>query len=70
MANNIKGNHDGKNGSNDSYQIPSRGKVTRKTLVKEIEQGKHSNFSTYERDGEKYVRAKPDHTETNNVNEV
>lgn len=68
MANNIKGNQDGKNGGNDSYQIPSRGKVERKKLVKEVEQGKHPAFSTYKLNGEKYVRANRDDSTDNNVN--
>ena len=68
MANNIKGNNDGENGRNDSYSIPGRGNVERQTLVKEIEQGKHPNFSTYEKGGEKFVRSNPDSTKSNNVN--
>lgn len=69
MANNIKGNEDGEGGRNESYTIPGRGRVTRKKLVQEVEQGKHPNFSTYEREGEKYVRAKPDSRTENNVDD-
>lgn len=69
MANIIKGNGDGEGGGNDSYTIPGRGVVQRKTLVREVEQGKHPNFSTYTRDGETYVRANPDPKESNNVND-
>lgn len=68
MANNITGNHDGENGRNESYYIPGRGNVPRKTLVKEVEAGKHQNFSTYEHEGEKFVRSNPDNSEKNNVN--
>lgn len=69
MAKNIKGNKDGENGRNETYTIPGRGTVARKVLVKEIEQAKHSDFSVYERDGEKFVRANPDDSSKNNVNE-
>lgn len=67
MAKNISGNQDGDNGSNDSYTIKGRGVVTRKQLVKEIEQGKHPNHHTVEVDGEKYARSNPDITKNNNV---
>lgn len=69
MADKIKGNRDGEGGRNESYTIQGRGVVQRSKLVREVEQGKHPNFSTYTRDGEKYVRANPDTKETNNVNE-
>lgn len=69
MANKIRGNRDGEGGRNDSYTIPGRGVVSRDQLVKEVERGKHPNFSTYERDGEAYVRSNPDSKENNNVNE-
>ncbi len=69
MANNINGNQDGENGRNETYTIPGRGTVPREQLVNEIESGKHPNFSTYEREGETYVRANPDSTTDNNVND-
>lgn len=70
MANHINGNRDGENGRNETYSIPGRDSaIPRKRLVREVEQGKHPNFGTYSRDGETYVRANPDHTESNNVNE-
>ena len=68
MAKNITGNNDGEGGRNESYTIPGRGVVPRKTLVKEVEKGKHPDFSIYEKDGEKFVRSNPDSTEKNNVN--
>jgi len=67
MANNIKGNHDGDNGENQSYTIPGRGVVDRETLVQEVESGKHPNFHTIEVEGDKYVRANPDRSKGNNV---
>lgn len=69
MAKVIKGNHDGEGGRNNSYFIPGRGNVARGTLVQEIKQGKHSDFSTYTRDGKTYARANPDSKESNNINE-
>lgn len=36
----INGNG-GKNGGNDSYTITGRGEVSRKTLVREVKEGKH-----------------------------
>lgn len=67
MAKNIRGNKDGKNGSNNSYTIPGRGIVPRKKLVKEVDSGKHPNHHVFEIDGEEYVRSNPDKTPNNNV---
>ncbi len=69
MAQIIKGNRDGENDRNETYRIPGRDKeIPRDELVKEVEEGKHPNFEIYERDGEKYVRGKPDGINKNNVN--
>ncbi|BDQ34497.1 hypothetical protein [Pseudodesulfovibrio portus] len=69
MANHIKGNRDGENGRNESYRIPGRSSsIDRDTLVREVEAGKHPDFGTYTRNGETYVRANPDYTESNSVN--
>lgn len=68
MADNINGNQDGENGRNKTYAIPRRGIVPRRTLVREIESGRHQNYSTYTRNGQKYVRANPDSSTCNNVN--
>jgi len=68
MAKNITGNHDGDNGKNESYSIPGRGNVPRKTLVKEVKSGKHPDFSTYTFNGEEFVRGNPDSSQNNNVN--
>lgn len=68
IANTIRGNKDGENGSNDTYRIPGRGsEIPRKQVVREVEQGQHPNHSVYTRDGEKYVRANPDTAIGNNV---
>lgn len=69
MAKNIKGNKDGKGGGNDSYRIPGRGDVRRGTLVREVKQGKHPDHSIYKIGGKEYVRANPDSSEKNNVND-
>ena len=70
MAKIIKGNHDGRKGGNNSYTIPGRGShIPRRTLVKEVKEGQHPGFGTYERNGKEYVRAEPDSKTSNNVNE-
>lgn len=69
MAKIIIGNHDGENGHNDSYFIPGRGNIPRKKLVKEVKENKHPDFGIYEYEGEEYIRAKPDNSEANNVNQ-
>lgn len=68
MAKNIRGNHDGENGENDSYTIAGRGVVERDQLVREVEEGKHPNHHVVNINGEDYVRSNPDSTESNNVN--
>ena len=70
MADIIKGNQDGEHGENETYRIPGRGSaISRRTVVKEVEQGQHPHHSIYKRDGVKYVRANPDYQRKNNVNE-
>ncbi|HEX5702284.1 MAG TPA: DUF3892 domain-containing protein [Pyrinomonadaceae bacterium] len=70
MADTIKGNNDGENGENDSYTIPGRGShIARRTIVREVKDGKHPNFGIYERNGVEYVRGKPDSKTRNNVND-
>ena len=68
MAKNIIGNKDGKKGGNDSYRIPGRGNVSRTTLVREVEVGKHPLHTITRINGKVYVKAKPDNSEINNVN--
>lgn len=68
MAKNIRGNHDGENGENDSYTIPGRGVVERDQLVEEINQGRHPHHHVVNINGEDYVRSNPDSTDSNNVN--
>ncbi|MBV1790531.1 DUF3892 domain-containing protein [Marinobacterium sp. D7] len=68
MAKNIRGNHDGENGENDSYTIAGRGVVERDQLVREVEEGRHPNHHVVNINGEDYVRSNPDSTDSNNVN--
>ncbi len=68
MAKIIRGNKDGQNGENQTYRIPGRGtEIPRQQLVKEVTQGQHPHHSVYERDGQKFVRSKPDAQQRNNV---
>ena len=70
MARIIKGNQDGPRGENETYSIPGRGTaIPRKTIVREIKQGQHTEHSVYTRDGEEYARANPDSTTRDNVNQ-
>lgn len=64
----IKGNRDGENNRNESYEIGSRKKVPRKQAVKEVKQGKHSDAHVFKRNGQEYVRDNPDNSKRDNVN--
>jgi len=69
MADNIIGNHDGVKGGNDTYSIPGRGSnIPKEIIVKEVEAGKHPNFTTTVINGEKYAKAKPNIKTNDNVN--
>jgi Protein of unknown function (DUF3892) len=65
----IKGNRDGKNGRNDTYDIGGRKAVPRKNVVKEVENGQHPDYHTMTRCGEKYIRDNPDKSKKDNVND-
>lgn len=70
MAKNIKGNRDGVNGENNTYNISGRGKnIPRDIIVKEIKQGKHSDYIVTKIEGKEYVKSKPNSKTTDNVNE-
>jgi len=69
MAKNIKGNHDGSKGGNDTYKIPGRGSnISGKVLVKETKAGKHPFHTVTEINGKEYVKAKPNSSSKDNVN--
>ena len=65
----IKGNRDGKNGENQTYTIIGRGKVTRKTLVKEIKQGKHPDSHVINVEGDEYARNNPNRKSEDNIDD-
>jgi len=68
MATNIRGNADNKNGSNSSYTISGKGKVTRAKLVKETANGKHPNHHVVKnKNGKRFVRANPDSSSKKNI---
>lgn len=64
----IKGNRDGKNGRNETYNIGPRKNVPRKTAVKEVKDGKHSGAHVVKINGNEYVRDNPDSSKRDNVN--
>lgn len=69
MAKNIIGNNDGPGGRNDTVNIPGRGtNIPIETINKEIEKGKHPNFTTTEINGKIYPKAKPNPKTEDNVN--
>ena len=65
----IKGLQDGKNGRNEHYDVGRRKDVPRKTLIQEVEEGKHSNVHIYRRGRQKFVRDNPDSSTKDNVNQ-
>lgn len=64
----IKGNNDGKNGRNETYNIGSRKNVPRTQVVKEIKQGKHPDAHVVKVKGREYARDNPDGSKSDNVN--
>ena len=64
----IIGNNDGKGGRNETYNIGKRKEVPRKTVVKEIEQGKHPGAHVVKVGREKFARDNPDYSKKDNVN--
>lgn len=63
-----KGNRDGKNRRNKTYQLGAKKKVARKTVVKKIESGEKLGAHVYKRKNKKYVRDNRDKTKKDNVN--
>jgi len=64
----IKGKNDGPGGRNEHYDIGQRKNVSRTTVVKEIESGKHSGAHVVKVNGKKYARDNPDSSTKDNVN--
>ena len=65
----INGNADGKNGSNKSYTVTGRGKVSRPKMVKEVKQGKHPDTHIMKRDGVEYTRNNPNSNKPDNIDD-
>ena len=68
MAKNIKGNHDGLKGGNETYTIQGRGTISRPKLVQEVKIGKHPEHTTTKINGKEYVKSKPNLNPNDNVN--
>lgn len=69
MAKTINGNQDGEKGENKTYTIPDRGSnIPKSKLIKEVKKEQHPNHTTATRDGEEYIRAKPNTKLDDNVN--
>lgn len=64
----IKGNNDGPNGRNETYQIGSRKEVSRTAAVREVKAGKHPDSHVVKINGREYVRDNPDGSKKDNVN--
>ena len=64
----IKGRKDGPGGRNEHYDIGSRKKVPRKTVVREIKQGKHPDAHVVRVKDQEYARDNPDKSKRDNVN--
>jgi len=65
----IRGNRDGENRRNETYQIGNRPSVPRSQAVREVEAGKHPGAHVVKVDGRKYVRDNPDSSKRDNVNQ-
>ncbi len=65
---NIKGNQDGPNNRNETYDIGERKNVPKGQVVQEVKDGVHSGYHIYEINGQEYVRDNPDESVTDNVN--
>ncbi len=64
----IRGNNDGPNGRNESYDIGSRKGVPRSTVVREIKRGMHPGAHVVRINGQDYARDNPDSSTKDNVN--
>lgn len=64
----IKGNNDGPNGRNETYDIGKRKNVPRRTVVSEIKRGKHPGAHVVKVNGREYARDNPDSSRRDNVN--
>lgn len=66
----VIGNSDGISGRNETYKTGSLKAGTRTTSVKEVKLGQHSGVHVVKVQGKEYLRANPDHSKSNNVNQA
>ncbi len=64
----IKGNNDGPNGRNETYDIGKRKDIPRAQVVREIKDGKHPDAHVVKINGREYARDNPDRSTADNVN--
>ncbi|MFB6181949.1 MAG: DUF3892 domain-containing protein [Candidatus Magasanikbacteria bacterium] len=65
----IKGNKDGKNGRNRTYNVWGEGdKVPRSEVVRQVKAGKHPTKHVRKRNGREFIADNPDHSKSDNVN--
>jgi hypothetical protein len=65
----IRGNNDGPNGRNETYNVGARHSVPRLQIVKEIKQGKHEGTHVVKINNREYARDNPDSSTKDNVNQ-
>lgn len=64
----VRGNNDGPNGRNESYEIGSRPHVPRPQAVREVKNGRHPDVHVVKINDREYLRDNPDGSERDNVN--
>ena len=55
----IRGNQDGFNGRNETYNVGNRKNIPRHQIVSEIKNGLHPDYHIYHRKNQEYVRDNP-----------
>lgn len=65
----IRGNNDGPNGRNETYDVGNRHNVPRTQIVREINQGMHEGTHVVRINGRDYARDNPDGSTSDNVNQ-
>ena len=54
--NKIVGNHDGKNGENETYSDRNRKNISRKDIIQEVKNGEHKGTHIVEINGKEYLK--------------
>jgi len=67
MYGRIRGNRDGLNNRNESYNLKGRD-YSRPKMVERVERGLHSKNMVVKINGRKYVKDRPDSSKKDNVN--